>query len=109
MEEVLSDTTQIFDLTNGELGNEMTLQMLDLLKTNLKVRIIKLAKNKINDDILPLLWKNLTRIQTLNLSNNSLSEKILDSFMGNLALVPALKNIVLTQNKMVPRALKSKV
>ena len=45
--------------------------MLDLLKTNNKVRTLKLGKNKLTDDMIPGLWKNLKNIQTLNLSNNS--------------------------------------
>lgn len=109
MEEVIADNTEIFDLTNGELGNEITLQMLDLLKANSKVRILKLGKNRLNDEMLPDMWKHLVKIQTLNLSNNHFSEKIIDSFMSHLPSVPLLKNLVVTQNKIIPRSLKAKI
>lgn len=83
--------------------------MLDLLKVNTRVRTLKLGKNKLSDDIIPYLWKNLSSIQTLNLSNNHFTEKLIDSFMSNLPQVPHLKSLVLTQNKIIPRALKTKV
>jgi hypothetical protein len=47
--------------------------MLELLKTNNKVKTVKLGKNRLNDDIIPQLWNNLSRVQTLNLSNNFLT------------------------------------
>jgi hypothetical protein len=83
--------------------------MLELLKTNNKVKTVKLGKNRLNDDIIPQLWNNLSRVQTLNLSNNFLTEKVIDSFIDNFSKIPLLKNIVLTQNKLIARSLKSKI
>ena len=67
----------MLDLTNAELGNEVALDMLDLLKLNHKVKTVKLGNNKLNDDILPHLWTNLARIETLNLADNSLTGAVI--------------------------------
>lgn len=83
--------------------------MLDLLKNNTSVLILKLSKNKLTDDIIPHLWKNLSKVQILNLSNNHFTQKIIDSFMTKLPEVPLLKNLVLTQNKIVSRNMKVKI
>jgi hypothetical protein len=46
---------------------------------------------------------------TLNLSQNLLTERVLDIFIDNRELLPKVKNIILSLNKIIERKHKNKI
>jgi len=51
----------------------------------------------------------LTNIITLNLSQNLLTERVLDIFVENRDMLPKVKNIILSLNKIIERKHKNKI
>lgn len=51
----------------------------------------------------------MKHIQSLNLSQNNFSDKIIDSFMKNLPKLESMKSLTLSQNKISARAVKTQV
>lgn len=70
------------------------------------MKIIKLVRNKLSDDILKEMWVNMKSIQSLNLSQNSFSDKIIDSFMKNISTLESMRSLTLSQNKISARTVK---
>jgi hypothetical protein len=55
------------------------------------------------------IWPLIGNVSTLNLSQNNLSDRVLDSLLINFKKVPNLKNIILSQNKLKERNIKGKL
>lgn len=51
----------------------------------------------------------MKNIQSLNLSQNNFSDKIIESFMQNFPKLSSLKSITLSQNKINARAMKPEI
>lgn len=51
----------------------------------------------------------LGNVITLNLSQNLLTERVLDIFIDNRELLPKVKNIILSLNKIIERKHKNKI
>jgi hypothetical protein len=63
------------------------------------VRNLKLIRNKLNDESVDKMWGYFENIINLNLSQNFLTDNIIDRVSQNLHKMPNLKNIILSQNK----------
>ncbi|CAD8054890.1 unnamed protein product [Paramecium sonneborni] len=80
-----------------------------------KVKSVKIMKSKLSDDQLLLLFKALSQndnIQSVNLSQNSLSDKSIDTLFQlyqNGLIGVHLKNIIVSQNKINARNVKQKI
>lgn len=74
-----------------------------------KVKTAKLIRNKLTDEGLAKILPFMGDLVTLNLSQNSLTEKVLDILINNRSLIPKIKNIVLSLNKIVERKDKKKI
>jgi hypothetical protein len=66
---------------------------------NKKLRVIKLVRNKLTDEIIGNLFQLIGNVYTLNLYQNNLSDKILDILLNNIKKLPYLRTIILGQNK----------
>jgi hypothetical protein len=74
-----------------------------------KVKTVKLIRNKITDEGLSKMLPFMQDLVALNLSQNLLTEKILDILVQNRQMIPKVKNIVLSLNKIVERKDKKKI
>ncbi len=63
------------------------------------MRNLKLIRNKLNDESVDKMWGYFENIINLNLSQNFLTDNIIDRVSQNLHKMPNLKNIILSQNK----------
>ena len=74
-----------------------------------KVRTLKLIRNKLTDEGISKLLPYLTNITTLNLSQNLLTDNVLDILHENKKYLPSLRTVILSQNKIVERKHKVKI
>ena len=74
-----------------------------------KVKTIKLVRNKLTDDVFPDLWRNMGNIQSLNLSQNLLTERVVGSFMKGFGGMGNVKSLTLSQNKINVRAVRQEL
>ena len=95
-------------MTNAELGDAVVLQICELLSGS-KVKTVKLIRNKITDEGLSKMLPFMQDLVALNLSQNLLTDKILDILVQNRQMIPKVKNIVLSLNKIVERKDKKKI
>lgn len=95
---ILSDTTEVADFTNAELGDQIIAQILEGMKGK-KVKTLKLIRNKLTDEGMDKLWNCLENIITLNLSQNFLTDRFVDQLVHNLDKLPHLRSVILSQNK----------
>lgn len=63
-------------------------------------------KNKISDEVLPMLIQNCKAVTSVNLSYNLLTEKSLDWLESNAENLGRLKTITLSNNKIQLRTVK---
>ena len=49
IEGIMHDSLETVDLTNAELGDNTVLHILELMKDNVRVRTLKLIRNKLTD------------------------------------------------------------
>jgi hypothetical protein len=62
------------------------------------VRTVKLIRCKLTDAIMDQLWQHFKHISTLNVAQNHLSEKSIESLINHKAHMPNLRSVVLSQN-----------
>ena len=74
-----------------------------------KVKTVKFIRNKLTDDGILKMLPYLGNQITLNLSQNLLTERVLDIFIDNRELLPKAKNIILSLNKIIERKHKNKI
>ena len=70
---------------------------------------MKIIRNKLTDEGLTKILPFMGDLVTLNLSQNLLTEKALDILISNRKMIPKVKNIVLSLNKIVERKDKKKI
>lgn len=88
-------------MTNAELGDSILLQICDFVKYS-KARTIKFIRNKLTDGGVLKMLPSLGNAQILNLSQNNLTENVLDIIIANrYGCLSGLKNIILSQNKII--------
>ena len=49
IEGISSDSLETVDLTNAELGDSTTLQVVEMMRGNSRVKTLKLIRNKLSD------------------------------------------------------------
>ena len=75
-----------------------------------KARTIKFIRNKLTDSGIEKLLPSLSNAQILNLSQNNLTEAVIDIFIKHrFGYLSGLKNIILSQNKIIERKHKAKI
>lgn len=105
----MSDTLEIVDLTNAELGDNAILQILDLMKDNTRVKTLKLIRNKLTDEGIAKMIPYIANVLSLNLSQNQLTENTIGILIDHKLSLPHLKTVVLSQTKIVERKSKGSI
>lgn len=108
MELLYSDTLDLLDLTNAELGDNTILQICEFLRGT-KVRVVKFIRNKLTDDAIPRMIYALGNIITLYLSQNLLTEQAIEYLIAHRGSLPNLKSVILSQNKIIERKHKGAI
>jgi hypothetical protein len=83
--------------------------MLELIQDKQKVRTVKLIKCKLTDTLMDQFWRYFNQISTLNVAQNHLSEKSIESLISNKAKMPNLRSVVLSQNLIKERTIKNRL
>ena len=68
-----------------------------------------MIRNKITDECLGKVWKYFENVITLNLSQNLLTERCIESLLQNLGRLKSLRSVILSQNKIKERLVKVRV
>jgi len=108
LELLYSDTLDLLDLTNAELGDSTILQICEFLRGT-KVRVAKFIRNKLTDEALPKMIYALGNITTLYLSQNLLTEQAIEVLIASRSSLPSLKSVILSQNKIIERKHKGAI
>lgn len=67
-----------------------------------KARTIKFIRNKLTDSGIEKILPSLANAQILNLSQNNLTEAVIDIFIKHrYGYLSGLKNLILSQNKII--------
>jgi microsomal dipeptidase-like Zn-dependent dipeptidase len=67
------------------------------------VRTVKFIRNKLSDDAVAKMIASFGGVATLNLSQNFLTEQTLIHLANARNNMPALKTVILSQNKIIER------
>ena len=82
---------------------------MELVPTRTKLKSIKLMNNKIGDEAFPEIVDRCKNINSLNLSYNNLTEKVLDYLENECGQLGQLYNITLSNNKIVLRNVRDRL
>lgn len=96
------------DLTNAELGDN-TIVLISEFLVGSKVKAVKFIRNKLSDEGIGRMIPYLRGVITLNLSQNLLTERVLDVIIENRNEMEMLKSVILSQNKINTRNAKAKI
>lgn len=109
LEGIYNNTVDTIDLTNAEVGDQAMAQICEFVKYS-KARTIKFIRNKLTDSGIEKLLPSLSNAQILNLSQNNLTEAVIDILIKHrFGYLSGLKNIILSQNKIIERKHKAKI
>ena len=78
IDDLQNDRSQVIDLSGAELGDTIILNILEYVKRSKKLKVLKLIRNKISDEVFPEIIKACcfseeSNISSLNVSQNMLS------------------------------------
>ena len=90
------------------MGDSLIVTISELIRGT-KIKTVKFIRNKLNDEAIGKIIPNLGNVVTLNISQNSLTEQVLDILLDSKEHLPKLKNIILSQNKIIERKHKLKL
>lgn len=79
------------------------------MKENLKVKTLKLIRNKLTDDGIAKMLPYFNNIISLNLSQNQLTENTIGILIDYKLKLPNLKTVILSQTKIVERKSKAAI
>lgn len=98
---IYNNTVDTIDFTNAEVGDQTMAQICEFVKFS-KARTIKFIRNKLTDNGIEKLLPSLINAQILNLSQNNLTEAVIDIFIKHrFGYLSGLKNLILSQNKII--------
>ncbi|CAD8138397.1 unnamed protein product [Paramecium octaurelia] len=107
------DKSEIIDLSSIDFNDQIIQILGDYLKGTQTVKVLKLSKCKLTDDLIYKLALNITqtKINTLHLQQNNLTEKCLDNILAQLKqnAQTNLKNLYLNQNNFTAVKAKKKI
>ncbi len=108
LEQLYSDSLELLDLTNAELGDATVLQICEFLRGS-RVRVAKFIRNRLTDEALPRMLPALANLTTLYLSQNQLTEQALEHLLAASPALPNLRSLVLSQNRIIERKHKAAI
>lgn len=105
----VTEPTEIFDLTNCGLDERTILAILELIRSNRSVKVLKLIRNRLTDEFLAGALPQMTNTMVLNISQNFLTDKALELLSAGLNQLPSLRTVILTQNRIRDRNWRQRV
>ena len=96
------------DFTNAELGDSTIAIIAEFLNGS-KAKTVKFIRNKINDETIAKILPYMGSVITLNLSQNFLTDRVLDILIDGRHHMTAMKSIILSQNKIIERKHKIRI
>lgn len=99
----------MLDLSNCSVDETQIICIVELLKINRSVKVLKLIRNRLTDDFVERVLPFIGNIVTLNLSQNYLTERTLDYVMAVTNQLPSLRQVVLSQNRIREKTCKGKL
>lgn len=77
IDDLKNDRAETIDLTGAELGDANIMAISEYIGKSKKLKVLKLIKNKLTDECIQELFLGLkeSKVSSLNLSQNNLSEK----------------------------------
>jgi|JI6StandDraft_1071083.scaffolds.fasta_scaffold13097_4 Ran GTPase-activating protein (RanGAP) involved in mRNA processing and transport len=105
---ILNDQLETVDFTNAELGDQVMVQIAEYIRGK-KIKTLKLIRNKLTDEGLEKMLPYFGSIITLNLSQNLLTDRFIDHLLNHLPKLPLLKSLILSQNKIKERGIKTRL
>lgn len=106
---IFNNTVDTIDFTNAEVGDQTMNQICEFVKFS-KARTIKFIRNKLTDNGIEKIIPSLVNAQILNLSQNNLTEAVIDIIIKHrYGYLSGLKNLILSQNKIIERKHKAKI
>lgn len=109
LEDLKNDRCEVIDFGGAELGDANIQAICEYIQKSTKLRNLKLVRNKITDEVMKDLLNACfcSKVTSLNLGQNSLTEKTLELFqqydLGDL------RNITLSLNKINRRNVKNRL
>ena len=76
------------------------------MRDNVRAKTLKLIRNKLTDEGVTKMMPYFGNLLSINLSQNQLTENVLNLFIENKNNMPLLKSLVLSQTKIVERKSK---
>lgn len=73
------------------------------------MKTVKLIRNKLTDDTVLKIIPYLKGVITLNLSQNQLTDRVVDILIDNRGALESIKSVILSQNKINERKVKPKI
>lgn len=70
---IIYEGAETFDLTNCGLDESAISTLLEILKSNKNIRVLKLIRNRLTDEMIEKLVGCFPKIMVLNLSQNNLT------------------------------------
>lgn len=108
LDSIIADQVETADFTNAELGDQVMVQIAEYIRGK-KIKTLKLIRNKLTDEALDKMLPHFGGIITLNLSQNLLTDRFIDHLLNHLPRLPLLKSIILSQNKIKERSVKTRL
>ena len=109
LDAIFNNTVDTIDFTNAEVGDQTMNQICEFVKFS-KARTIKFIRNKLTDNGIEKIIPSLANAQILNLSQNNLTEAVIDIIIKHrYGYLSGLKNLILSQNKIIERKHKAKI
>ena len=98
------------DMTGCDLNDDEIFNVVLVASQHKPIQNLKLAKNKLTNEGLLKLLPYIDSSTSLNLSYNQLTEDILEEFINFKSVMPSLRIVTLTHNKIIhERKAKAKV
>ena len=109
VEDLRNDRAEIIDFTNADLGDVGMMPIFDLLRGTVRVKTLKLIRNKLTDECLSKLLECCLecKITTINMSQNSLTDHALEILEN--AEYRELRSITLNQNRINQRNARPRI
>lgn len=104
-----TEPTEVFDLTHCGLDESTILALVELIRNNRSIKVLKLIRNRLTDEFVVAALPFLGNAMVLNLSQNHLTDRSLEVLASGISQLPSLRTVILTQNRVRERNWKQRI
>ena len=94
---MIKSHSNVLNLDGAQLGDNKLVNILERLRC-VKIRTAILSRNKLSDAFVEKMWTLMPHVETVNLSGNNLTDRILNNMLTTRRLQKN-KNLILNNNK----------